>query len=176
MIITQNTRQAHSFKISASYHPLLLKASYSMNILFDLNGVFFDTTQQKTTSTVRPLHPATMYQLLEDCKAQGHRLFVISNWSSEIIELISYDSYNKRLFSYFDDLILADKVGLKKPDPRIFDHIITKHNLDPQLCVFIDDQIKNLEGAQKAGIQKNILCDNFNFDAVRQALVNYGAL
>lgn len=152
-----------------------------MNIIFDLSGVFFEKhvaeTQPKgATFALKPSNLSTILRLLEDCSKQGHRLFVISNWSQQWYEFMLAVPSISRIFDFFDDVILADSVGIKKPDPRIFDHLIEKHRLDPRRCIFIDDQKINLEAAQQAGICKGILCKNLDLAEVRQELQIHGAL
>lgn len=154
-----------------------------MNIIFDLSGVLFDSqndTKQQSfqgaTHALRPVDYINTVRLLHDCIKLGHRLFVVSNLSKEGYDFLLADPQYARLFDLFDDVILSEMVGIKKPDPRIFDHLISKHRLDPRKCIFIDDHQINLHAAQQAGIAKAILCKNLNMNQVRQELQLHGAL
>ncbi len=177
--------QSHSYlTISSQLFPFVntYKAAH-MNIIFDLNGVLFGTqttescsSQNRFACALRPVKPAISMRLLSDCARNGHRLFVISNLTSESFEFLKADPQNAHLFSYFEDIILSDMVGIKKPNPGIFHYLLEKHQLEPQDSVFIDDQIINLEAAEQAGITKGILCDNFNFASIRNQLETHGAL
>lgn len=154
-----------------------------MNIIFDLSGVLFRThtsercsIQNKFACALKPVNPAVTTRLLFDCIKNGHRLFILSNLSRESFDFLSADPQSARLFDYFEDIILSSKIGIKKPDPRIFDYLLTKHRLDARSSVFIDDQQINLKAAEQAGITKGILCSDFNFGLVREQLEFHGAL
>ncbi len=153
-----------------------------MNIIFDLSGVIFGhspaTTQthQYGATVLSPINPGTTIRLLNDCIKEGHRLFILSNMSQDDLLYLQHHPQGARIFKYFEDIILGPVVGIKKPDPRIFSYLLNKHVLDPEHSIFIDDQIINLEAAEKAGISKGIHCDNFNFIEIRKKLESYGAL
>lgn len=154
-----------------------------MNIIFDLSGVLFGSlvskpcsVQNKFACALKPVNPVVSMRLLFDCIKNGHRLFIISNLSAERFDFLSADPQSARLFNYFDDIILSSKIGISKPDPRIFNYLLNKHRLNPQSSVFIDDQMDNLNAAKQAGITKGILCSDFNFGSVRQQLKIHGAL
>ena len=40
-----------------------------------------------------------------------------------------------------------------KPDPLIYKHLLEKHKLIANECLFIDDILKNVEGAIKVGMK-----------------------
>lgn len=158
----------------------LQKITY-LNIIFDLSGVLFNPeleeyNKNSVTVSLKPNNARQSIQLLNDCKKQGHKLFVVSNLTTASYEFLQADPTSSLLFSYFDDIILSDKVGIKKPDPRIFLYLLEKHKLDPRTCIFIDDQYKNLEAAQQMGINKTILCKNGDICQIRCDLQIQGAL
>jgi len=158
------------------------QALTSMNIIFDLSGVIFNqrlNAKEKLSGAIHAIRPADIAKitrLLNDCVALGHRLFVVSSWSKKSYDFFSADPQIARIFNFFDDIVLAETVGFKKTDHRIFDHLIGKHRLDPRQCIFIDDQQINIKAAQCAGIAKGILCVNLNLIQVRQELELHGAL
>ena len=39
-----------------------------------------------------------------------------------------------------------------KPDKKIYEYTLSKYNLNPANCIFIDDRLSNVEGAIKCGI------------------------
>ena len=53
---------------------------------------------------------------------------------------------------WFDDVVASGDVGLGKPDPRVF--LLAAGRLDVALqeCAFVDDILKNVEGARAAGM------------------------
>lgn len=53
----------------------------------------------------------------------------------------------------FSIVVISGDVGLLKPDPKIFKYLLEKLNAKPEDCVFIDDNLNNLESASKFGIK-----------------------
>jgi putative hydrolase of the HAD superfamily len=52
----------------------------------------------------------------------------------------------------FDVVVLSDQVGLRKPDPRIFELTAERLGLPAAECVFADDTEDNLPPAQELGM------------------------
>ncbi len=151
----------------------------TLNIIFDLEGILFDPSTSHNKSGASSLHPADLAktaQLLHDCIAQGHRLFVVSNWTTQWYQFFLADPMIARIFTFFDDIILSEQVGIQKPDPRIFSYLLTKHSLKPHRCIFLDKQESSLKGAQQVGITKGILCKNVTISQIREKLQSHGAL
>ena len=60
---------------------------------------------------------------------------------------------NSIFFGITRGVTVSGVVGLLKPDIAIYRHHATTFDLDPPHCLFIDDSIKNVEGAINAGWQ-----------------------
>ena len=55
--------------------------------------------------------------------------------------------------SYFIKAYYSQTLGLRKPYTNSFEKIIEEQALNPSETLFIDDTLKNIEGAQKVGLQ-----------------------
>ncbi len=53
----------------------------------------------------------------------------------------------------FDVIVDATHTGILKPDPRAYALVTEALALSPGDCVFVDDQLKNIAGADAAGMQ-----------------------
>lgn len=109
-------------------------------------------------------------KLLKECAAnKEHKLIVLSNRDKESFELLKQT--NKEIFEIFEDshIIISAHVGLAKPNPNIYKHVLDKFKLDPRECIFIDDQLINVESAKMLGIRGIHVKDN-NFKKVRKKL------
>jgi putative hydrolase of the HAD superfamily len=53
---------------------------------------------------------------------------------------------------HFDHLFHSFQVGLAKPDPAFFTHIVETLGVEPQEAVFVDDLEANVRGARQAGL------------------------
>ena len=49
-------------------------------------------------------------------------------------------------------IVDATYTGILKPDPRAYEICTQQLGLPPHDCVFVDDQRRNVEGAQRAGM------------------------
>lgn len=65
---------------------------------------------------------------------------------------------NAGLLEKFDAAVLSCEIGATKPDPRMYRAILEKLEAEPEECVFADDRIVNLEGAEACGIRGVHLC------------------
>lgn len=62
--------------------------------------------------------------------------------------------FNKKFdFGYFKEFICSAEVGIKKPDPEIFKLCAKKLEMDIDECLFMDDQLANVESAKKLGMK-----------------------
>lgn len=86
--------------------------------------------------------------LLHRLKAQGHRLFYLSNMPRGYAEHLSR---HHDIVPHFIDGIFSARVGLAKPDDAIFQLARERFSLQPQATVFIDDHPKNIEAARRHG-------------------------
>jgi putative hydrolase of the HAD superfamily len=52
----------------------------------------------------------------------------------------------------FDHVIESAKIGLRKPDPRIYRMMVDALKVDPKNCVYLDDLGVNLKPARAMGM------------------------
>jgi putative hydrolase of the HAD superfamily len=52
----------------------------------------------------------------------------------------------------FDHVIESAKIGLRKPDPRIYRMMVEALGVDPGQCVYLDDLGVNLKPARDMGM------------------------
>ncbi len=55
--------------------------------------------------------------------------------------------------SLFDGAYYSCEMGLRKPDPEAFHHVLSRHGAEPSRTLFIDDSIQHVTGARKAGLK-----------------------
>ena len=82
-------------------------------------------------------------------KKKGKKIYILSNFPGD-----QFDNFMKenKFLNEFDDMIISGKVGLKKPDKRIYELAIKKFDCNPSRTLFIDDRPENTEAAQNLGI------------------------
>ena len=108
--------------------------------------------------------------LLHELVARRVPLFALSNWSADTFER------TRSLFPFlsaFDGLVISGRIGLAKPDPRIFAHLLEAHALEAGETLFVDDRAYNVEAAGALGLEAVL----FEGPALlRAALVQRGLL
>jgi putative hydrolase of the HAD superfamily len=58
----------------------------------------------------------------------------------------------ERLAQLFDTVIISGEVGLRKPDPAIYELAVARLGVPAERCVFVDDYPGHLEPAAQAGM------------------------
>ncbi len=75
--------------------------------------------------------------------------------------IIHFPVYNKLLKinfgiddirNLFDQVYLSFQLGMRKPQPEIFQLVINENNLKPEETLFVDDNIDNIEAAKILGL------------------------
>lgn len=56
------------------------------------------------------------------------------------------------LSGHFQKLYYSYEVGMRKPDERIFRHVLVEQGFDPTETLFIDDSLQHIEPARKVGL------------------------
>ncbi len=82
-------------------------------------------------------------------KANRYPLYALTNFSSEKMALVRprYD-----FFRLFDAMVVSGEIGLIKPDPAIYRHLLERLDLVAGETLFIDDSEINVAGARAAGL------------------------
>jgi len=60
--------------------------------------------------------------------------------------------YVAEVMALFDHVIESAKIGLRKPDPRIYQMMVETLKVDPRACVYLDDIGVNLKPAREMGM------------------------
>ena len=60
--------------------------------------------------------------------------------------------YVAEVMVLFDHVIESAKIGLRKPDPRIYQMMVETLKVDPKNCVYLDDLGVNLKPARDMGM------------------------
>jgi putative hydrolase of the HAD superfamily len=60
--------------------------------------------------------------------------------------------YIAEVMTLFDHVIESAKIGLRKPDPRIYQMMTDALGVDPKCCVYLDDLGVNLKPAREMGM------------------------
>jgi len=99
-----------------------------------------------------------MIKLILELK-RDYKIALLSNASSDFIWKVLERLNTNELFDY---MVISADVKMIKPNRDIFEYLMSKANMDSSKLVFIDDNLINIEGAEKVGIKgilfKNVEC------------------
>ena len=93
------------------------------------------------------------------------KLLLLSNTNSihkECYQEIFIHYNGLPMSAYFDKMYVSYEMGLVKPDPLIFQKLISDSGITPSECLFLDDGVKNIEAGQEAGFQTYLVEKNDN--------------
>ncbi|MHB9145968.1 MAG: HAD-IA family hydrolase [Symbiobacteriia bacterium] len=97
-------------------------------------------------------------ELLAWCKGQGYRLGLVSNWGTDLRDLLG----RLGLARFFDTLVISAEVGMEKPSPRIFLQALKGLGVNAQDALMVgDDYVNDGMGAWAVGIDP-LLVDVFD--------------
>lgn len=88
-------------------------------------------------------------ELLEYLK-EKYSLHIITNGFEEVQ---NKKMINSKLFHYFDQIITSESVGVKKPDPRVFEHALEVSKASKEYSIMIGDSLEaDIHGALAVGL------------------------
>ena len=84
-----------------------------------------------------------------------YQLYLLSNTNSIHMQSIlaaAQEKHGINLLDCFDQVFLSYEIGLRKPNPAIFNYVLDTISQKPQHGLFIDDLKENVNSAQTTGL------------------------
>lgn len=89
-----------------------------------------------------------MRELLAKLKAEGYKLYGLTNWCDRVhVTMAQYG-----IFKLLDGQVISSEVHEIKPFPQIYRILFEKFGLKPEECVFTDDKQENIDGSIAVGM------------------------
>jgi 2-haloacid dehalogenase len=95
-----------------------------------------------------PIEPTV--EILDELRRADVRLYALSNWSAETFP-VARPRFT--FLEWFDGIVISGEARLIKPDPRIFELLLRRFDLDAATTVFIDDHAANVDAAAAIGMR-----------------------
>ena len=91
--------------------------------------------------------------LLRRVVDSGLPCFALTNMEAE-----TYPKRRRRyeFMGWFAGTVVSGLEGVAKPDPKIYDVLLARFDLDPETTLFIDDQKVNVTAAARAGMEAHL--------------------
>ena len=95
-------------------------------------------------------------EILAALRERGVPLYALSNWWAETFPIARarFD-----FLDWFDGIVISGELGVAKPDPRIFAHLLETYALRADATVFVDDVPANIAAAAAAGMYGILFTD-----------------
>ena len=89
------------------------------------------------------------WALLHELRENRVPLYCLSNMAAPTFQYLKarYD-----VWGAFKGIVISGEIGMVKPEPDIFEYLLTKFELDRSRTVFIDDLQANVEAARRVGL------------------------
>jgi len=96
-----------------------------------------------------------MRDYMQELKDRGYRLFGLSNWGTTVLGVI--DKYE--IFKLLEGSVISYQLKIVKPNPDIYQALLERYGLKAEECVFADDKLENIEGAERVGMHGILFTD-----------------
>ena len=97
-----------------------------------------------------PENAAAFYQI----KEAGAKTYILSNFQRTCFRVMQEHNI---FLDEFDGRVISFECGMRKPQPEIYELIISRYQLNPAHTVFIDDMDVNIDAARAAGLHTILL-------------------
>lgn len=143
------------YRSSPQIHPLLLRLEVGELHHTDVEGplaAMLGLPEDRADGLFERLYAdvayvAAMMDAVAGLRAAGVRTGLLSNsWWYPIYEDPAYERA-------FDELVISGRVGVRKPEPRMFDLGVEALGVAPERIVFVDDFEENLVPAEAMGMR-----------------------
>lgn len=96
-----------------------------------------------------------MEELILAAKKAGYKIYILSNINSHFKD----NAHKVQILQMFDGTVFSSEIRFIKPEREIYEYLLKKYSLIAKECMFIDDRLINVEGAENVGI-KGYLFEN----------------
>ena len=94
--------------------------------------------------------------LMDRLADAGYRIFALTD---NVREIVAHLAATHDWWARFEAVTNSAEVGVLKPDPRIFRHVLEGNALVPEETVFFDDMPGNVAGARDMGMHAFLFTD-----------------
>ena len=88
--------------------------------------------------------------IIKELKENGYEILYLSD---NVQERIDYIEEKYHFLQYFKSGVFSHIVGVRKPNPKIYQYALDESSNPAENCVYIDDKPNLLEEAQKLGME-----------------------
>ena len=91
--------------------------------------------------------------IAERLKRAGYRVLGLTD---NVHEIVAYHKTRNTFWTLFEGCVVSAEIGMMKPGPEIFQHLLQTFGLTASETVFLDDVQMNIDGAKSVGIEAKL--------------------
>ncbi|MBS0971194.1 glucose-1-phosphatase [Chimaeribacter arupi] len=95
--------------------------------------------------------------IMERLRNAGHRVVVLSNTNR--LHSTYWPEQYPEVRAAADAIYLSQEIGMRKPEPGIYQYVLRREAVTPDQTVFFDDSLENVEAARALGIEGVLVTD-----------------
>lgn len=95
-------------------------------------------------------------ELILKLRAAGYKVYILSNFSYQAFEQAADEL---GFIPLADGALFSCHHHVVKPNPEIYNLLLSENNLNATECVFLDDKRENIEGGERCGIRGIVFTD-----------------
>ena len=139
----ENFRKLLDGKINSNEFWVRFSSRYGKKVKEELFGKFFNPGIIQGTKDI-----------IEQLRNNSRVVCGTNTIDSHYYYLLNQGNYN-----IFDEVYASNLMGISKPDPDFYWHILNKEGIKPENTIFVDDTEENILAAQKIGINSMLFID-----------------
>jgi 2-haloacid dehalogenase len=90
-------------------------------------------------------------EILKALRDSGNfKLYALTNWSAQTFPW-AYENFE--FLQWFEGIVVSGRENTRKPFADFYRILFQRYGVTPEQTLFIDDNIKNIEGARNVGLQ-----------------------
>ena len=140
----ENFRKLLDGKINSNEFWVRFSLRYGKKVKEELFGKFFNPGIIRETKDI-----------IKQLKSNSRVVCGTNTIDSHYYYLLNQGNYD-----IFDEVYASNLMGISKPDPDFYWHILNKEGIKPENTVFVDDTEENIISAQKIGINSILFTDS----------------
>jgi 2-haloacid dehalogenase len=89
-------------------------------------------------------------KILKEIQSNNFPVYGLTNWGADTFPIV----FKKFAFlRSLDGIVVSGDEKKVKPDPEIYQILIDRYQINPEKCIFIDDNFMNIESAKTLGFK-----------------------
>ena len=129
---------------------------YRVGMFEGFDTYFEEVYEAFSTGKHWALYPETL-SVLQYLKSKGYEIGIVSNFDTRLFSILR----DLNIQQYVDSVTISTLVQAAKPAPKIFEHALSQHVIEPSEAIHVGDSVHDdWNGARRAGLTALVVSRN----------------